>query len=178
MFVVKCKQVVQLKLRLGLVTEQSDYKMDKLDAALLQALQRDARIGVLELSRRLDVARGTVQSRIDRMVAAGVIRNFSASMNLDALGFDVKAYVTIDVKQGQMDSVVVELLKVDEVIEAHAVASQGDMLCLIAARSNEHLMEVLERIVKIPDIARTSTAIVLKTQIENRCSQLLKVKKG
>ena len=159
------------------MTEQSDYKIDKLDAALLQELQRDARIGVLELSRRLDVARGTVQSRLDRMVGAGVIRNFSASLNLDVLGFQVKAYVTVDVKQGQMDSVVVALLKVDEVIEVHAVASQGDLLCLIVARSNKHMMEVLERIVTVPDIARTSTAIVLKTQIENRCHQLLKVTK-
>ena len=156
------------------MTEQSDYNIDELDAALLQELQRDARIGVLELSRRLDVARGTVQSRIDRMVAAGVILNFSASLNLDALGFHVQAYVTVDVKQGQMDSVVAALAKVDEVIEVHAVASQGDLLCSIVARSNEHMMQVLERIVTIPDIARTSTAIVLKTQIQSRCHQLLK----
>ena len=156
------------------MSEQSDYKIDKLDAALLQELQRDSRVGVLELSRRLDVARGTVQSRIDRMVAAGVIRNFSASLNLDALGFQVKAYVTVEAKEGQIDSVVKPLSKIDEVIEVHSVAAQGDLLCLIAARSNEHMMDVLEKILAVPDIARTSTAIVLKTQIENRCHQLLK----
>ena len=160
------------------MSEQSDYKIDKLDAALLQELQRDSRVGVLELSRRLDVARGTVQSRIDRMVAAGVIRNFSASLNLDALGFQVKAYVTVEAKEGQIDSVVKPLSKIDEVIEVHSVAAQGDLLCLIAARSNEHMMDVLEKILAVPDIARTSTAIVLKTQIENRCHQLLKVKQG
>ena len=159
------------------MSEQSGYKIDKLDASLLEELQRDSRVGVLELSRRLDVARGTVQSRIDRLVAAGVIRNFSASLNLDALGFPVKAYVTVEVKEGQIDSVVKPLLKVDEVIEVHAVASQGDLLCLLVARSNEHMMDVLEKILTVPDIARTSTAIVLKTQIEHRCHQLLQAKK-
>ena len=159
------------------MTEQSDYKIDKLDAALLQELQRDSRVGVLELSRRLDVARGTVQSRIDRMVAAGVIQNFSATLSLDALGFQVKAYVTVEVKEGQIGSVVKPLAKIDEVIEVHSVAAQGDLLCLIAARSNEHMMDVLEKILTVPDIARTSTAIVLKTQIENRCHQLLKATK-
>ena len=155
------------------MSQQTDYKIDKLDASLLEELQRDARIGVLELSRRLDVARGTVQARLDRMVTAGVIRNFSADLNLEALGFRVKAYVTVEAKEGQIDSVVDPLSQIDEVLEVHSVAAQGDLLCLVAARSNQHLMDVLEKILAVPDIARTSTAIVLKTQIENRCHQLL-----
>ena len=155
------------------MAEQTDYQIDKLDASLLEEVQRDARVGVLELSRRLEVARGTVQARLDRLVSAGVIRNFSADLNLEALGFQVKAYVTVEAKEGQIDSVVIPLSKIDEVLEVHSVAAQGDLLCLVAARSNEHLMDVLENILAVPDIARTSTAIVLKTQIENRCHQLL-----
>lgn len=152
---------------------QSDQKIDQLDAALLGELQADARVGILELSRRLGIARGTVQSRIDRLVAAGVIRGFTADLNLEALGFHVRAYVTVEVKEGQIDSVVLPLQQIDEVIEVHSVAAQGDMLCLVVARSNQHLMDVLEKILSVPDIARTSTAIVLKSQIENRCHQLL-----
>ena len=71
------------------MTEQTDYPIDELDASILIELQKDARVGVLELSRRLDVARGTVQSRLDRMVEAGVIRSFSANLDLEALGFRV-----------------------------------------------------------------------------------------
>jgi DNA-binding Lrp family transcriptional regulator len=153
--------------------EQSDFDIDDLDTSLLGELQADARVGVLELSRRLGVARGTVQARLDRMIDAGVIRSFSANLNLDALGFRVKAYVTVEVKEGQVVSVVEPLSKINEVLEVHSVAAQGDLLCLIAARSNQHMMDVLEKVLTIPDIARTSTAIVLKTQIENRSHQLL-----
>ena len=128
---------------------------------------------MLELSRRLGIARGTVQSRIDRLVGAGVIRGFTADLDLDALGFQVRAYVTVEVKEGQIDSVVTPLQQIDEVVEVHSVAAQGDMLCLVVARSNQHLMDVLEKMLSVPDIARTSTAIVLKSQIENRCHQLL-----
>ena len=168
------EQVVQLVINETLMTEQSDYQIDELDASILIELQKDARVGVLELSRRLDVARGTVQSRLDRMLEAGVIRSFSANLNLEALGFQVKAYVTVEVKEGQLGTVVEPLSKIDEVLEVHSVAAQGDLLCLIAARSNQHMMDVLEKVLTIPDIARTSTAIVLKTQIENRSQQLLK----
>lgn len=156
------------------MAEQSDYRIDELDASLLSELQKDSRTGVLELSRRLGVARGTVQARLDRMVSAGVIRSFSADLNLEAIGFHVKAYVTVEAKEGQIDSVVKPLAQIDEILEVHSVAAQGDLLCLVAARSNEHLMDVLEKILTVPDIARTSTAIVLKTQIENRCHQLSK----
>lgn len=155
------------------MSEQSDFDIDDLDTSLLGELQADARVGVLELSRRLGVARGTVQARLDRMIDAGVIRGFSVNLNLDALGFRVKAYVTVEVKEGQVASVVEPLSKIDEVLEVHSVAAQGDLLCLIAARSNQHMMDVLEKVLTIPDIARTSTAIVLKTQIENRSHQLL-----
>ena len=88
---------------------QSGFKIDELDTALLGELQTDARVGVLELSRRLGIARGTVQSRIDRLVGAGVIRGFTADLDLDALGFQVRAYVTVEVKEGQIDSVVTPL---------------------------------------------------------------------
>ena len=154
--------------------EQSDYKIDRIDAALLEELQLNARIGVVELSRRLEIARGTVQTRIDRLVASGVIRGFTANLNLEAIGYHVKAYITVEVKEGQIDSVVDPLNQINEVVEVHSVAAQGDLLCLVVARSNQHFMEVLEKILSIPDIARTSTAIVLKSQTENRCHQLLR----
>lgn len=155
------------------VGRQTNSGVDDLDASLLKELLVDARISVLELSRRLGVARGTVQARLQRLVSAGVLKGFKAELGLQGLGFRVKAYVTVEVKQGQIDSVVVPLAEIGEVLEVHSVAAQGDLLCLVAARSNEHIMDVLEKILAIPDVARTSTAIVLKTQVENRSHQLL-----
>jgi DNA-binding Lrp family transcriptional regulator len=152
---------------------QTDYQLDELDASLLKELLVDARMGVLELSRRLNVARGTVQARLQRLVSVGVINGFKPDLSLEGLGFKVKAYVTVEVTQGQIESVVGPLAKISEVLEVHSVAAQGDLLCLIAAKSNHHLMEVLENILAISDVARTSTAIVLKTQVANRSHQLL-----
>jgi DNA-binding Lrp family transcriptional regulator len=45
--------------------------VDKIDARLIELLAAEPRIGVLELSRRLQVARGTVQARLDRLRCAG-----------------------------------------------------------------------------------------------------------
>ena len=45
--------------------------IDALDARLITLLTEEPRIGVLEASRRLGVARGTVQARLDRLQRAG-----------------------------------------------------------------------------------------------------------
>ena len=50
--------------------------MDGLDARLLAAAGELTRPNVLELARRLGVARGTAQARLDRLGANGVITGF------------------------------------------------------------------------------------------------------
>ena len=64
-----------------------------------RAARRRARIGVLECSRRLRVARGTVQARLDKLIARGVIRGFGPELDPAALGFGVTAFVTLEIRQ-------------------------------------------------------------------------------
>lgn len=45
--------------------------IDELDARLITLLTAEPRLGVLECSRRLGVARGTVQARLDRLAERG-----------------------------------------------------------------------------------------------------------
>ena len=71
---------------------QSDHaeagcQLDALDARLIALLADEPRIGVLECSRRLGVARGTVQARLDRLSTRGVIRGFGPEVDPAALGY-------------------------------------------------------------------------------------------
>ncbi|TMV39407.1 AsnC family transcriptional regulator, partial [Thioclava sp. BHET1] len=47
--------------------------MDDLDRAILAQLGADARISVAVLSRKLKVARSTIQARLERLETTGVI---------------------------------------------------------------------------------------------------------
>ena len=150
------------------MASQSAQSIDHLDARILQTLHAEPRIGMLELARRLGVARGTAQARMDKMADRGVITGFGPDINLDALGFGVTAFTTIEVLQGRSAELIEPLRDVPEVIEVHSIAGDGDLLLRIAARSNKHLMDVLEQILASDHIARSSTAIVLSTQIPAR----------
>ena len=147
--------------------------MDNLDARLITELQRTPRAGVLELSRVLRVARGTVQARLDKLVARGVITGFGPDIDPKAVGFAVEAFTTIEIAQGRLKFVVDHLRDIAEVLEAHAITGQGDLHCRIVARTNEHLQDVINRILEVQGIGRTSTVIALTDQIPFRVAPLI-----
>ena len=147
--------------------------IDDLDARLLRELDAAPRVGVLELSRRLGVARATVQARLDRLVSRGVIATFAPTLDPVALGFQVTAFATLEIRQGRGAEVLDHLQQIPEVLEVHTITGQGDMLCRLVARSNADLQDVLNRVTEFEEIVRTSTVIALSNPISHRVLPLV-----
>jgi len=149
-------------------------QLDGLDADLINLLAAEPRIGVLECARRLRVARGTVQARLDKLVARGVIRGFGPEIQPASIGFGVTAFVTLEISQRQgHDPVAVHLSRIPEVLEAHTITGTGDLMCRVVARSNADLQRVIDRIVAHGAVARASTIISLTEQIPFRVLPLV-----
>ena len=142
--------------------------IDDLDARLIQALADTPRAGVMELARRLGVARGTAQARLDKLQHRGVITGFGPDLHLPGLDYQVLAFVTLEIAQGRLADVVDHLREIPEVLEAHATTGPGDLHCRVAARTNEHLQQVINRILEVQGIDRTTTQIALSEQIRYR----------
>jgi DNA-binding Lrp family transcriptional regulator len=139
--------------------------MDHDERETVAALPDVTRPNVLELSRRLGVARNTAQARIDRLQSAGAIRGFEPVLDLDALGYAVLAFTTLEIAQGAELAVIEGLAQIPEVLEVHKVTGPGDLLCRLAARTNDHLHAVLERVLTTPGIRRTTTALALASPV-------------
>jgi DNA-binding Lrp family transcriptional regulator len=149
--------------------------IDGLDARLLELLDAEPHVGVLEASRRLGVARGTVQARLDKLVARGVVRSFGPDVDPAAIGYGVTAFVTLEIRQaGGHDVVATDLATIPEVLEAHTITGPGDMLLRIVGRSNADLQRVIDTVVATDGVERTSTAIALQTQVGYRVLPLVK----
>ena len=148
---------------------------DALDAQLVQLLRDEPRVGVLEASRRLGVARGTVQARLDRMQARGVITGFGPDIDPAALGYGVTAFVTLEIRQaGGHDPVADGLAMIPEVLEVHTITGAGDMLCRVVARTNADLQRVIDAIVDVAGVVRASTVIALATPLRYRVLPLVR----
>ncbi len=152
--------------------------VDDLDARILRLFTAEPRVGVLEASRRLGVARGTVQARLDRMTAAGVIRTFAPNIDPTALGFRVTAFATLEIRQGARDRVAAHLARIPEVLEVHTITGPGDLLCRIVSRDNDDLQRVIDDLVGDVDIVRTSTLIALSTVVGPRILPLVDAAAG
>jgi DNA-binding Lrp family transcriptional regulator len=148
--------------------------VDELDVRLISLLAEEPRLGILECSRRLRVARGTVQARLDRLTARGVIRGFGPDVDPAALGYGVMAYVTLQIRQvSGHDPVTDRLAGIPEVLEVHTITGPGDMLCRVVARGNADLQRVIDLLVDIEGVVRTSSVIVLDTPVAYRVLPLV-----
>lgn len=148
--------------------------IDELDARLLSLLAAEPRLGVLECSRRLNVARGTVQARLDRMIARGVVTGFGPDVSPAALGYDVTAFVTMEIRQvAGHDPVADRLALIPEVLEVHTITGGSDLLCRVVARSNADLQRVIDLIVDVRGVLRTSSTIALDTPVPYRVLPLV-----
>ena len=152
--------------------------MNDLDARILRLFTAEPRVGVLEASRRLGVARGTVQARLDRLTSSGVIETFAPTLNPEAMGYQVTAFATIEIRQGARDRVAAHLGRIPEVLEVHTITGQGDLLARIVARDNHDLQRVIDDLVGDQDIVRTSTLIALSTVVSPRILPLVDVEAG
>ncbi len=147
--------------------------LDSLDSRLIRALADQPRASVVDLARRLSVARGTVQARLDKLVQRGVITGFGPDLDIRSLGYDVTAFTTLEITQGRLADVVDHLRAIPEVLEVHSVTGNGDLLCRLVARTNEHLQQVINRVLEVHGIGRTQTVIALAAQIPMRVLPLV-----
>lgn len=147
--------------------------LDALDIDLIRALRASPRAGVLELSRTLGVARGTVQARLDRLEQAGVITGYGPDVDAAAAGFPVQAFVTLEIAQGALDDVAAELAAVPGVLEAYATTGSSDVLCRVAASSHQDLQNALLDLNRSLTITRTTSVVVLSVVVAPRVLPLL-----
>lgn len=148
--------------------------LDALDAHLIDLFLDEPRIGVLEASRRLGVARATVQSRLDRLTDRGVIAGWAPTIDPDALGYPVTAFLTLEIRQDAgHERVSQHLTEIPEVIEAYTITGSGDLWVRCVARSNADLQRVIDAVVDADTVERTSTVIALATQLRHRMAPLV-----
>jgi DNA-binding Lrp family transcriptional regulator len=147
--------------------------IDHLDARLLAALREQPRVGLLEISRRLGVARGTVQARLAKLEARGVVTGYGPEVDPSAMGYAISAFMLIELTQGRLAEAVERLAAVPEVLEADAVSGPQDLICRVVARDTEHLQELVNELLGTPAIRRCTSYIVLSRQVPPRSGPLV-----
>ena len=150
------------------------FRPDAVDARILQALVADPRITVSELAERAGVVRNTAQARLERLHREGVLNANDRGVEIRALGYSIAAIVAINLRHAEIEEAVAALAANPAVLLVEEVAgSTGDLLVRVAARSTDHLQEVVHSILLTPGVVSTTTQVVLKTRVPFRVGPLL-----
>lgn len=147
--------------------------LDHVDLELLAALSDDPRATVVALAERLGLSRNTVQARMARLERGGVFLSFERSISSVALGFPLEAFINVEVNQVELPRITAALAAIPEVVQAHGLSGQVDLLARVSCRDARHLFDVDARILAIDGVARTETSLVMGEVIPYRLAGLM-----
>src|SRR5260370_38126704 len=124
--------------------------IDQLDADLIATLPANPGVGLLEVARRLGVARGTVQARLAKLERTGVIVGHGPEIDAVALGYPISAFMLIELAQGRLVEAAAALEAVPEVLEADAISGAQDLICRVVARDTGERQKAVNKLLPTP----------------------------
>lgn len=142
-----------------------DMQVDDRDLALIRLLEADSRLPTATLARRLGVSRTTVQTRIDRLIASGIIAGFTIRLGEPLERRKVRGHVLVTAAPKAARHIEATLRAMPQVEALHSVSGVYDMIVEVAAGSIEELDRVLDDIGLIEGVERTTSSIILSTRI-------------
>ena len=149
--------------------------LDRLDLELLAALASDPRATVVALAERLGLSRNTVQARMTRLDRSGVFLSYERAISAVALGFPIEAFISVLVRQADIPRITAEMAQIPEIVQAHGMSGQVDLLARVACRDTQHLFDTDGRILAIDGVERTETSLVMGEVISYRVTPLMEL---
>ncbi len=134
------------------------------DQRLITLLRQNARTSISDLARALHLSRSTVQNRIARLEASGIIKGYSLELGGEYNANQVEAHVSIKVHQKLTARTNTALEQIPNVVQLYAVSGEYDLLAIVQAQSLEALSLVLDEIGNLEGVERTNSAVVLETK--------------
>jgi Lrp/AsnC family transcriptional regulator, leucine-responsive regulatory protein len=150
---------------LAVMPTNSRPSLDATDHSILDQLQRDGRISVADLARTINLSASATADRLRRLTDTGVVIGYSATLDPEALGYTVTAFVRLAYPTGNYKPFHDLLDTTPEVVEAHHVTGDDCFVLKVLARS----MHDLERITgKLATLGGITTSVVYSSPLPHR----------
>ncbi|MHA7264626.1 Lrp/AsnC family transcriptional regulator [Arthrobacter sp. TMN-37] len=137
--------------------------LDDLDRRLLSALREDGRASVASLARTLGVARATVNSRLDRLVATGIVVGFSVRVRDEVDPLAIRAVSMIAVEGRATDRVIRQLRGLPEITTLHTTNGGWGLVAELRTDSLARFDAVLGQIRSIEGVVNSETSLLLSS---------------
>ena len=140
---------------------QTAITLDAIDRQLIELLRDNSRLPTVTLAKRLGVSRGTVQNRIDRLMAGGVLMGFTIRLRDDEAEGVIRAITALELRSGEAKSAIAALKRFPEVSRIYSTNGRWALVVELRATDLAALDRVLTEIRAIRAIAQSETNILL-----------------
>lgn len=136
-------------------------ELDDTDRRLLALLRSDGRASLAILARQLHVSRGTVQNRMRRLEADGIVVGYTVKLKPTIDDQRMRALMTIAV-EGHRTAAVVKTLRGDPaIVVLHTTNGRWDIVAELRVETLADFDRVLTRVRAIEGVSNSETSILL-----------------
>ncbi len=141
-----------------MITEENN--LDELDNKILRLISNNARMSFLEVARICNVSGAAIHQRIQKLMASNVITGSQFTLNVNKIGYETCAYVSLYFDpECDVEAVVEKIRLIPEVVECHFTTGSYDLLIKVYARNNSHLHEIIQSRIRNLGLRRSESTI-------------------
>lgn len=146
-------------------------KFDEIDMLILSELQKNSRLSIRELSKRINLSPPSVTERVRKLEDYGIIEGYTIKINKKKLGLTIDCIIKVTMKNGEYERFKAFIKEYKRSEWGYRIAGNS---CFLIKLSVKTLSEIEEFIDEISSYAITITNIAFsEIKVNNDISKFL-----
>ncbi len=138
--------------------------MDKLNWAILEELQRNARISFSEIGRKIGLTSPAVAERVRKMEDSGIINSYNVHLSHQKVGYQLRAIITLRAFTGRLKAFLETVKTYKEVINCYRITGNENIIMEVVLKDQVHLEKLIDKLITYGE---TRTHIVLSNVVKD-----------
>ena len=136
--------------------------IDKLNWAILESLQDNARLSFSEIGRKVGLSSPAVAERVKKMEDAGIIKGYKTEVSYQKTGHHLKAIITLRAFMGRLKPFLEKVTEFKEVINCYRITGNENIIMEVIFQDQGHLEVFIDKLITYGE---TKTHIILSNVI-------------
>lgn len=138
--------------------------LDRIDFAIVRALQNNGRLSNKELAARVGLAPSSCLARVRALREDGVLGETHTEVEASRVGVGLEAMVFVRLRMHERDafeSFRAHVLSLEPLVALYQLSGEDDFLAHVAVRDAAHLRQLtMDELASRPEVGRMSTALL------------------
>lgn len=143
----------------------TEKSLDSIDKKIIDILQKNARTPIKDIAKDVFLSSPAVSARIEKLEKSGIIIGYHAQINPFLFGYNIRAFINLEVEPFQKKEFYPFIQAIPNVIECNCVTGDYSMLISVVFQTTVQLDHFIN---ELQNFGRTKTQIVFSTSVEHR----------